>query len=322
MMKVFKFNRILTYVISRLISKSSSLIAVYERRYIEKYSKLPLKHQPVFIIGAPRTGSTFLYQTITNQNNVLYVDNLICLFHKNWFFGFWLSNKLFKQRVHNCFQSEQGNTGKYGLHAPSECGAFWYRWLPIDRHFIDFDELTGQDMREIKDVISAVSNYFDKPIVFKNLNAGQRMRMISEIFPDAKFIFVRRAPFFNAQSILMSKRKLGIPEDQFWSIKPSNFNELERLPWQDQVVQQIYYLENQIVGDAKYFNKGSLVEVYYSDFNQRTINMISTKLELVARKDCEPVDIFVNENIVIDKGEVKVLEKSIEKLDWSKLNVK
>jgi hypothetical protein len=30
------------------------------------------------MIGAPRTGSTILYQSLTNYFDLLYIDNLVC----------------------------------------------------------------------------------------------------------------------------------------------------------------------------------------------------------------------------------------------------
>ena len=192
MSKYLNPKNYIRFFISKFFSLVSPLIKVWEDKQIKKYASMPLKHQPVFIIGAPRTGSTILYQTITNQLDVLYIDNLVCHFYRNIFFGFWLSNKLFKQKAHNCFKSNHGNTSSCGLHAPSECGGFWYRWLPNDRHFIDYDDITDEMVEQIREEITAVINYFDKPLVFKNLNAGQRLRLLQRCFPEAKFIFTKR----------------------------------------------------------------------------------------------------------------------------------
>ena len=178
--------------VSKLFPK---LIGLWEKRMINKYGKQPLKHQPVFIIGAPRTGSTILYQVITNSFDVLYIDNLTCNFQNNLFYGFWLSKKLTKHKPHNNFESYHGNTQNYGYRAPSECGGYWYRWLPESHHFIDYDEINVKMIEEIKREITAVTNYFNKPIIFKNLNAGQRLRLLTQCFPNAKYIFIKRIFF-------------------------------------------------------------------------------------------------------------------------------
>jgi hypothetical protein len=307
---------------NKAFSLSSLLIDKWEKKYIQKHDTQPTKYPPIFIIGAPRTGSTILYQVLTNQSDVLYVDNLVCKFNKNFFFGFWLSDKLFNQKVHNCFKSEHGNTDSCGWHAPSECGGFWYRWLPTDRHFVDHNEISQKDIEQIKSEITTSTNYFDKPIVFKNLNAGQRLRMLLKAFPNAKFIFVRRDPLYTAQSILKAKRKLKIPDNQFWSIMPPNVEDLKQLEWSEQIVKQIYYLEKQIAEDLRLFSKENIYEVNYTDLSQQTITVLIKRLGLQTRAQFQNSVIKLNEKISLSEQEVQLIENEIKKLDWSLTHVK
>jgi hypothetical protein len=301
---------------------SSKIISQFEESTFQKYAKGNLKHQPVFIIGAPRTGSTVFYQTITNQSDVLYFDNLVCSFYRNILFGFWLSNKLYEQKAHDCFDSDHGSTAKAGLHAPSECGNFWYRWLPKDRHFIDYEDGAAQDAESIQREITAVSNYFNKPIVFKNLNAGQRLRLISKIFPDAKFIFLRRDPFYTAQSILQAKRKLGLPDNHFWSVMPSNSDVLKTLNWPAQIVGQIYYLERQIAADLQLFPSANIVEMNYLDTSEKSINILMSTLGLEQRECYKSPAIKLSNKITLNSTEVELIMAEISKLDWAKTIVK
>jgi len=309
--------------INKLISLFSPIIRLWENKYLNEYGNSPLKHQPVFIIGAPRTGSTILYQIITNQFDVLYIDNLICKFHRNLFFGFWLSNKIFKQKAHNCFRSNHGNTIECGWHAPSECGEFWYRWLPRDRHFIDYDDINDKMVEEIRKEITAVINYFDKPIVFKNLNAGQRMRLLRKVFPDAKFIFVKRDPLFIAQSILKAKRKLGLKDNVFWSIMPKNVEELKQLNGYEQIVKQIFYLEKQIVEDMNLFGNENFYIIEYKDLIEKFEYILIKCREFINARDREfyqkPLIKF-SEEITLNSKEIKKLNEEISKLDWDTYN--
>ena len=304
------------YIIN-LSLRLSKFISIWEKRKIEKYSKQPLKHQPVFIIGAPRTGSTILYQMLTNQLDVLYVDNLTCIFRKNFFYGFWLSNKLFRQKAHNNFKSYHGNTTQYGLRAPGECGGYWYKWLSKDHHFIDYDEINDKMVNEIRQEITAVINYFDKPIIFKNLNAGQRIRLLSQCFPDAKFIFIQRDVLMTAQSILMSKRKLGISENEFWSIKPKNAKQLTNLSSTNQIIQQIYYLEKQIVEDQHLVKQNNFRKINYEELSSNpSIKDIKKFVGAMPRKDAVSFDIKTNSKVKFTKNEIVEFEKLIDELDW------
>ena len=288
--------------------------------FINKYGRKCVDFSPIFIIGAPRTGSTILYQSLSNEADALYVDNLTCLLNRNLFFGFWLSNRLFKQKAHNCFKSNHGNTSKCGGHAPSECGSFWYRWLPKNRHFVDLDEIAPNELEEIKREITAVSNYFEKPIVFKNLNAGQRLRILAKAFPDAKIVFVRRDPLYTAQSILKAKRKLKISDNRFWSIMPPNIDELKQLDWPEQIVKQIYFLEKQIAEDLQLFPKQNVYEVSYAELSKSKITELVSDLALNERVAYKKIRL--NERLSLLEQEVQLIEGEIKKLDWSETYVK
>jgi hypothetical protein len=310
--------------INFLINKIYILLLVFikkwEQKYCDKYANMSLKYQPVFIIGAPRTGSTILYQIITNQLDVLYIDNLICRFNKSLFFGFWLSNKLFKQMAHNCFKSNHGDTSMCGLHAPSECGSFWYRWLPRDRHFIDFNDIDENMVEEIKKEVISVMNYANKPLVFKNLNMGQRLRLLYKCFPNAKFIFIKRDPVYTAQSILKAKRQLNMNDDDFWSVMPKNVKELKKMNSYEQIVKQIFYIEKQIKEDLKLFPKDQVLEIDYVQLGnnfQEIVDMCKRFIGVKERDDYERAVIRFSESISLSTEEIEILKMEIEKLDWN-----
>lgn len=309
----------INFLMRIVFSIISPFVRIWERQYIQSYAAKELKHQPVFIIGAPRTGSTILYQILSNQLDVTYVDNLICRFHRNFFAGCWLSDKVFKQRAHDCFTSENGDTSSSGLRAPSECGEFWYRWLPSDRHFLDDDEIKVEMVEGIRQEITAVINYFDKPILFKNLNAGQRLRLLHQCFPYAKFIVVNREPLYTAQSILLAKRKLGLADSEFWSIMPRNVDKLRPLSAYEQITKQIYFLKRQIYNDQKLFSDNSFLEVEYSDL-ENEFGVIQSRCRSFigadARSKYVAPDINIVEKRKLDDQEISNFETEIEKLDW------
>lgn len=303
------------FVLNQVARFIAPVVRRWEIRRIEQYGNKPLQHQPVFIIGAPRTGSTILYQTLTNLYDVLYVDNLVCRFYRNFFFGFWLSNKLYGVKPHNNFKSYQGGT--IGGHAPSECGQFWYRWLPQDHHFIDYDEITSRMLEEIRLEISAIINYFDKPLIFKNLNVGQRLRLLTKCFPKARFLFISRAPVQTAQSILMAKRQIGLPDNAFWSIMPPNVNELKVLDWDKQIVNQVYSLEKQIVEDSSLAVEDNFYTIFYKDLSLQFIDELAKKMGFRKREKAMAPDIRVHEMVFIDPSDLERLKAQVDSLDWS-----
>lgn len=298
------------------------LMTRWEKSRIPNYAKRKGKYQPVFIIGAPRTGSTILYQYITNNLDVLYINNFIDIFHRNFFFGFTLANKFIGWQPHGCFKSVLGNTRACGWRGPSECGNFWYRWMPKDRHFLHSGDISNKALNEIGNNLFSVINKFDKPLVIKNLNAGQRLRVISKIAPHAKFIFVKRNPTFVAQSIFRVKQKLKRNNGEWWSIKPKNFESLMSLPPHEQIVKQIFYLEKQIFLDKKLIPPTNFIELNYEDFTA-DVGFALDKVRCfiddnVAMKadDFDFRDISVNETTTIPKGDFEKIEQEVAKLNW------
>jgi hypothetical protein len=222
--------------------------------------------------------------------------------------------------LHNSFKSEFGKT--IGLNSPSECGNFWYRWFPTNKHFIDHHEIKKSWIKNIGQEITSVLNYFNKPLLFKNLNAGQRLRLLVKIFPDAKLIFIRRNPLYTAQSIIKAKRKLKIPDNQFWSIMPSNVEKLKKLAWPEQIIKQIYFLEKQIATDLKLFDRKNIFQLNFDKISSRKILKLVSQIGLKKKNNFKMPKVSANKKITLKNIEISLLKNEIKKLNWSLTNVK
>ena len=268
--------------IKAMIFRLTSCVYLFKyRKDLNYYRYEKLKHQPIFIIGAPRTGSTILYQALTNYYDVSYIDNCVDKWHRNLFYGFKESYKKFSNNPHNTFKAEFGSTSNFSEHAPSECGSFWYRWLPKDRHFVDANEICKKSKEQLYTEVCAVTNYFDKPLMFKNLNAGQRLRFIKEVFPDARFIYIKRDHEKVKNSILKAREKNNIEKGTIWSVKPKKYDDLLILSNSDMVSQQILRIENQIEQDSNLFDE--FYTVKFNDFSKVFIRELGNKLKITER---------------------------------------
>lgn len=273
--------QVLMTAAGRLGSPFGSLM---QRGGVRRYGDAALKHQPVFMIGAPRTGSTILYQAITNFFNVSYIDNLACRWHRSLYFGIWLSQAVYRDKPHNNFKSLHGDTNAFGGHAPSECGGFWYRWLPRDRHFVDAGEISESTVSEIRREIAAIINRWDRPLVFKNINAGQRLRLLKRCFPDARFIYLRRDMDSIVKSILVARARTGTPPDRLWSVHPRNYQDLIGLPEPEMVLEQVRSIEHQIHQDLQLFPKSNVIEIHFDQFSVETVRRLGAFIPAAPRR--------------------------------------
>jgi hypothetical protein len=254
------------------------------------WSRKPLSRQPVFIVGAPRSGSTFLYQSLTNIFDVAYIDNLAARFADVLPLAMWVSRVCFGSKPHNSFTSEAGRT--QGLHSPSECGAFWYRWLPRDEHYVAPSTVDPYVASQIASEVRAISNSLRRPLVFKNLNAGQRLALIHACFPDARIIHIRRSTDATVASILRARRSAGVEEGEWWSVMPRGYRDLLGLPEEQMVRAQVDLIERQIVDDRTLFQQGQWQEVLFEDLSPRVVDDLGAWLGLSYRPGAASPDKF------------------------------
>jgi hypothetical protein len=310
-------------ILRRIFKYTSSLIFIFEKKFIKKYGGFTPQYNPVFIVGAPRTGTTILYQIITNYLDVLYIDNLINLARDNLYFGFWLSNKIFKNKPHNSYKSVYGNTSSEGLHAPSEAGPFWYRWVPYDKIYLESNDIPDRKIDEIRNNIYSIVNRYNKIFIFKNNYTSQRLKLIKKITPEAKFIFIKRNPLYTAQSIILAREGVNADKNKWWSIKTRNYEELKDLTYIEQVVKQIYYIEKQIMTDIKLFNQQNLLIINYDEIVNQ--DLLLKKLwnfigEAGRRKSYVKPKIYFNEKQKIENEIFENLKKEVSKYDWENYN--
>lgn len=222
-----------------------------------------LSYPPLFIIGAPRSGSTLLYQVMAEYYDFGYLSNLHCTFYGcpsliQRFIGAQRWQKPSK------YASTHGLTE--GRSAPSECGAFWYRFFRRKPQYVALHEADQQKMIQLRSAIRALGDAFKKPILFKNLLCSLRLEPIASALPEALFIIIRRNEVDNAHSLLEGRKKIYGNYTQWWSAEPPAVEQLKQLLPHEQVVEQIYHIyalidkQRQVIGPEKF------IEIQYEAF--------------------------------------------------------
>lgn len=252
-------------VLLRLAKVFSPIISRWEKERIKKAKKEGEKVSPIFIIGAPRCGSTFLYQALTDRFRVHYIDNLAHIFYKNLYTGCLASERIYGDQGHGNFDSREGNTVHAGLHAPSECGPFWYLAFPKAAPGPDTPTPDPELLSRIADPINATMGRDGTPFLVKNLMNVERLSTLKELFPKARFLILKRARIPTALSILKARERLGVPSDSWWSARPTNYKELKELPIYERIAAQVHYLEEDIDREMEDISNERKETLYYED---------------------------------------------------------
>lgn len=219
---------------------------------------------PLFIVGAPRSGTTLTYQIITQQMRVGYFAGAM-----SYLYG--IPNLLTRTmkpllgRPKPIFESRYGK--QTGFLSPSENANFWFRWFPRDGlggHYLEPIGLSLERYRALRDTVYSMTRIMGRHMVFKSVYLSMVVGALAQIFTDGRFIFVRRDRFLTCQSLFLARLKRPRPED-WWSVKIPGYRELRREPIWYQVVDQVVYTENIVQRDLERFAPYRHSVVCYED---------------------------------------------------------
>ena len=238
------YSKLVSFFFGFFLDWLEKLIITRHRKSSDKTNR-----KPVFIIGAPRSGSTLFYQILINELDVLYISNFTHVFFRWLNIGFALEKRFLNKKRNFSLTSNYGDTLKSGWGAPSEFVDFWDVKLPRNRHYATELDVTSDATEFFKNSIEVPMESEGKPFVFKNMHAGQRIKYIRAVLPDAKFIFISRELSANVQSIIKARLDIRGDKNAWWSIKPKEYSFLKEKDYLTQVVGQVYFIEQQIKKD-------------------------------------------------------------------------
>ncbi|PWE33030.1 hypothetical protein DDZ14_08050, partial [Maritimibacter sp. 55A14] len=181
----------------------------------------PARWPHVFILSAPRSGTSLFYELMVTRYRFAYFSNLAHRFWKTPVAASRLGRRLI-DRHKAAYRSDYGHIA--GWSAPNEGGWIWQRWL-ADGPWCDETALPSLPVAEMRATLGAMSDLFDAPFVNKNVMHSNRVRLLDAIFPGCLFIEVRRDRADTARSIIRAQERDKGPArspDEWWSVRPSD----------------------------------------------------------------------------------------------------
>jgi hypothetical protein len=216
----------------------------------------------LFILGAPRTGSTLIYQLMATAFGLPYISNLT-----NDHFGETpIVGLALQKSVAAAIQlrSEYGKTK--GPWQPSEGSAVMGQWFGGGHpsEIVSARILEGREPHMMA-TLRAVEAIHGKPLLTKNPWNCFRAPYLVKALPAARFIWIKRDIAAAAQSDLEARYATKGAADGWNSATPANVEALRRLPPVEQVVENQYEF-SRAIGDAlRAAAPGRRLDVWYED---------------------------------------------------------
>lgn len=186
---------------------ASALLSGYERLFCPAKSYQSQRiEKPIFIMSLPRSGSSMLQDVMCTHPQLAYINNIMHIYHDHPMAADTLRKRLNLNATGERFLGDSVNID--GATASDPVGT-WAKWLKDDLHVVDGKTMTIGDYTdrdreyvytEIKKVLACFGH--DKRLMTKNPALLPHFRLLQDLFPDGKFIYLIRDPRMNANSML------------------------------------------------------------------------------------------------------------------------
>ena len=265
----------------------------------------------VFIVGAPRSGTTVLSQLVTNHLDVGFINNRMARYFAAPVVGAMLHGRT--GGGHElALSSEYGRTGEEG--SPHEFSWFWHYYgdFQLDDDLTD-EELENINWQPVKRAIEGLAGYFNRPLVIKNINfVVYQIAWLKSLLPAAKFIWIRRDDRYTVQSILRVREDEYGDRNVWWSVRPRDAQDWRDRSAVEQVAHQVTDIGRAITKGFESILPEDRLELDYEELMRRP----SETLKRVAQ--------FIGADVV-DEDRLDALalkprnDKTIDDETWSQI---
>lgn len=279
-LRILSQNRFLIhpFLIPKVLFISGAIILsipfqIFERlRYRKKLKAIQIKN-PVFILGHPRSGTTFLHYLMSKDPSFGYCTTLQAMIPHlfltcSGFFSRLLSKALPEKRPMDNLKmgSDLPKEEEFALacYGPESMvtGYYFPKNFPrnFDRNVLFENNLSGEKRwkKNFSHFLSKLA--FANPgkmLLLKSPANTARIKEILSLYPGAKFIHIYRNPYDVFQSHLHLFKKL-LPMLAFHEV---NDEQLEEIVFETYIrIHKKYFSEKSLIPN------GNLVEVRYEDF--------------------------------------------------------
>ena len=244
-----------------------------EKKMLRRYSHETSEQSQVFVIGLPRSGTTLFYQLLLNYFNWSYFTTWTHSCFRFPVTAYKIQHLIFPKPKYFEYKSDYGKMQDPSYLAkpwrPVEGNRIWQRWFPGEQTHCYRGSLSSAVREEMLSTITAFTAISGHPFLSKTPRNSVRLLTLSEVFPKALFVVVKRDSLYVAQSLYTTRlrRRSGKKHrhNGWWGTKPNEFVYLKHLDPLRQSIGQTIALDRELSAQLA-ICKNSYIEIKYGDF--------------------------------------------------------
>lgn len=268
----------LTKAVCRLLS---TLTPLQEKRYQKLLADKPLEHDPVFILGHWRSGTTFVHNVMSCDKHFGYNTTYQTVFPHLMMWGqpffkksmSWLMpDKRPTDNMELAVDLPQEEEFALGNMMPYNYYNFWffpkYQQEYADKYLL-FNDITPEELKEFEKVFMklikiSLWNTHGTQFLSKNPPHTGRVKELVKMFPNAKFIYLMRNPY----TVFESTRSFFTN-----TIQPLKLQDFSNEDIEKNVLSIYAQLYHKYEADKECIPEGNLFEVKFEDFEADAMGM-------------------------------------------------
>ncbi len=300
-------KKMLTKGICRLLSLS---VPLQERKYRKLLAHKPLQHDPLFILGHWRSGTTFVHNIFAQDQRFGFTTTYQTVFPHHMMSMQWLLKPLMKLFIPNHrptdnmeLSTDLPQEEEFALlnMCPVSYYNFWFYPQSMREYcdrFLTMKQATPDEIADFKDKFMKLVKISmwnsrrgvpDAQYLSKNPPHTGKVKTLVEMFPNAKFIYLIRDPY----TVFESSRSFFTQ-----TIAPLELNSISVEEMEQNILYGYRELYDAYQEQKQYIPEGNLFEVKFEDFENNALEIterIYHDLDIPGWEEARPaIEAYVN----------------------------
>lgn len=269
------------YRLTKMVCRLLSALKTFEDARYKQISDKPLDMDPVFILGHWRSGTTFVHNVFACDKHFGYTTTYQTVFPHLVLWGqpFFKKNMAALMPSHRPtdnmeLQVDLPQEEEFALSnmMPYTFYNFWFfpeRWMEYCDRFLTFEKITEEERAEFKNIFmrlvkTSLANTGGTQYLSKNPPHTGRVKTLVEMFPNAKFIYLKRNPY----TVFESTRSFFTN-----TIQPLKLQDISNEQIVANIVETYKRLYDRYEADKVLIPEGNLYEMKFEDFEANAYEM-------------------------------------------------